>query len=136
MNAALQVESLEVAFTRRGRPAIRAVDDVSLTVAPGRTLGLVGESGSGKTTVGRAVVGLQAPTSGRILIDGHVVTPARTPDQRRHVQMIFQDPMASLDPRQRGRRWENRCASRRGCAVTPHVRQPGRSCTQSASTTS
>ncbi|WP_221347908.1 dipeptide ABC transporter ATP-binding protein [Streptomyces beigongshangae] len=74
----------------RGKHAFAAVDDVSLTVRRGETLGIVGESGSGKTTLGRMLVGLLEPTAGRILPGGGV---------RPDVQMVFQDPVSSLNPR-------------------------------------
>ncbi|WP_413758879.1 dipeptide ABC transporter ATP-binding protein [Streptomyces sp. MMBL 11-3] len=74
----------------RGKRAFAAVDDVSLTVRRGETLGIVGESGSGKTTLGRMLVGLLEPTAGRILPGGGV---------RPDVQMVFQDPVSSLNPR-------------------------------------
>jgi peptide/nickel transport system ATP-binding protein len=78
----------------RGKKALAAVDDVSLTVRRGETLGVVGESGSGKTTLGRMLVGLLEPTAGEVRHDGHArvgVDPA--------VQMVFQDPVSSLNPR-------------------------------------
>jgi peptide/nickel transport system ATP-binding protein len=78
----------------RGKKAFAAVDDVSLTVHRGETLGVVGESGSGKTTLGRMLVGLLEPTAGEVRHDGHArvgVNPA--------VQMVFQDPVSSLNPR-------------------------------------
>jgi ABC-type glutathione transport system ATPase component len=82
--------------------AYRAVDDVSLTLAAGETLGLVGESGSGKTTMLRLLLRLLPATSGRILFDGRDI--ARAPerelrDLRRAVQVVFQNPHAALDPR-------------------------------------
>ncbi|HQP67943.1 MAG TPA: dipeptide/oligopeptide/nickel ABC transporter ATP-binding protein, partial [Quisquiliibacterium sp.] len=81
------------------RQAIRAVDDVSFDIARGETLALVGESGCGKSTVARLLVGLQRVSTGRVLVDGHEVTAGVNPALHGRLQMIFQDPYASLNPR-------------------------------------
>lgn len=83
---------------------VRAVDDVSLDIQAGETLGLVGESGSGKTTLGRLVLRLIEPTSGSIRFEGRDLLRASRRDMRRmrrDMQIIFQDPFGSLDPRLR-----------------------------------
>ncbi len=81
---------------------VKAVDDVSFTVKKGETLGMVGESGCGKTTIGRSMLRLVEPTSGSVHYDNKDVLKLRgheLKDVRRHMQIIFQDPYASLDPR-------------------------------------
>ncbi len=86
-----------------GRRILRAVDEVSFTIRRGETLALVGESGCGKSTVARLIVGLYAPSRGKIIFDGaDLADPASAP-LRRRMQMIFQDPYASLNPRWRVR---------------------------------
>jgi oligopeptide/dipeptide ABC transporter ATP-binding protein len=89
---------------RRTLGQVHAVDDVSLVIPPGKTLGLVGETGSGKSTLARCVAGLIPVTSGRVIFNGRDITNlsrgAMRP-LRRDVQMIFQDPYSSLNPRRR-----------------------------------
>ncbi|WP_273501614.1 ABC transporter ATP-binding protein [Paracoccus sphaerophysae] len=82
-------------------PVLRAVDGVSLTVADGESVGLVGESGCGKSTLTRAVLGLEPLQAGRILLDGEPVTAAMPRHLRAKVQVVFQDPYGSFDPRWR-----------------------------------
>ena len=88
--------------TAGGPTSLRAVDDLSLTVERGRTLALVGESGSGKTTTLRMALGLERPTSGRVVFDGQDLgaLPAhRVRPLRRRFQLVQQNPYAALDPR-------------------------------------
>jgi peptide/nickel transport system ATP-binding protein len=84
------------------KPLTRAVDGVTLGVERGRTLGIVGESGCGKSTLARMLVGLLAPTSGAITLDGQPVAGLKGKDAQafhKKVQMVFQDPLSSLNPR-------------------------------------
>jgi oligopeptide transport system ATP-binding protein len=108
--ALLEVKSLKVHFPVNAGPLartkefVRAVDDVSFTIAPGETVGLVGESGCGKTTLGRAVIRLVELTDGQVVFEGQDLTRLKGSDlraQRRKFQMIFQDPYGSLNPRAR-----------------------------------
>jgi oligopeptide transport system ATP-binding protein len=78
---------------------LKAVDDVSFTINAGETLGLVGESGCGKTTVGRTMLRLYTPTGGTVRFDGEEVTAKNIGQMRKKMQMVFQDPYSSLDPR-------------------------------------
>ena len=78
---------------------LKAVDDVSFTVKRGETLGLVGESGCGKTTVGRTLLRLYEPTGGEVYFDGELITDKNITAMRKRMQMVFQDPYSSLNPR-------------------------------------
>jgi peptide/nickel transport system ATP-binding protein len=83
-------------------PALHALQGVSFTLQAGRSLGIVGESGSGKSTLARLVMALERPSAGRVVLDGqdlHALTPAELRRARAKVQMVFQDPYGSLDPR-------------------------------------
>ncbi len=106
--AMIEVADLKVWFPvfggllRRRVGEVRAVDGVSFSVEAGRTVGLVGESGSGKTTVGRALLKLVAATSGSVRFDGREILPLSESafrPLRREMQIIFQDPFGSLNPR-------------------------------------
>jgi peptide/nickel transport system ATP-binding protein len=95
---------LQRVLAREGRRTLKAVDGLSFAIPRGTTLSLVGESGCGKSTVARLVVGLYPLTSGAIRFDGRPLDEVRRdPSQRRRMQMIFQDPYASLNPRWRVR---------------------------------
>jgi oligopeptide/dipeptide ABC transporter ATP-binding protein len=98
MSPRLQIDEMVVEHrTRRG--VVHAVAGVSLELAAGETLGLVGESGCGKSSLARAIVGLNTPKSGAIRIDGRATDPSRRGAQARDIQMVFQDPYGSLNPR-------------------------------------
>jgi peptide/nickel transport system ATP-binding protein len=106
----LQVQALHKTYAlpreRLGGPApqLPALAGVDFSLLRGRTLGVVGESGSGKSTQARLVMALEAPSSGRVLLDGqdlHALPPAALRAARAQFQMVFQDPFGSLDPRRR-----------------------------------
>ena len=101
-------DRLSVTFSRRrliGRtPPVRAVTDVDVAIRRGEAVGVVGESGSGKSTLGRLLLGLLPPTAGRVLLDGAPLsglTSESWRQVRRRLQIVFQDPYGSLDPRRR-----------------------------------
>ena len=106
----LEVEGLHTWFPirsglmRRVTGWVRAVDGVDLRLSEGETLALVGESGCGKTTVGRSILKLEEPRSGSVRVEGKQLlslSPAELRPYRQQLQIVFQDPMASLDPRMR-----------------------------------
>ena len=101
-NTLLEIKNLTKHFPVKGgfrSGKVQAVDDVSFYIDRGETLGLVGESGCGKTTVGRTIVRLYEPTSGSIIYNGKDITRVNMRPYRSKMQVIFQDPYASLDPR-------------------------------------
>jgi peptide/nickel transport system ATP-binding protein len=103
---AVQISNLVKEFPGRRGQRVQAVSDVSFDLARGETLGVVGESGCGKTTTGQAVMQLEPPTSGAVVLDGRDLTQLSGRDlplARRGMQMIFQDPVSSLNPRRRVR---------------------------------
>ncbi len=99
----LEVKDLKQHFPIRTgffkKTPLKAVDGVSFTINKGETLGLVGESGCGKTTVGRSILRLYEPTAGQVFFDGEEVTGQNIQAMRKKMQMVFQDPYSSLDPR-------------------------------------
>ena len=98
----VEVEHLKQYFQVRSgfrNMTLKAVDDVSFCIKPGETLGLVGESGCGKTTVGRSLLHLYDPTGGTVRFEGEEVTKKNIHKMRAKMQMVFQDPYSSLDPR-------------------------------------
>jgi oligopeptide/dipeptide ABC transporter ATP-binding protein len=107
--AKLRVDNLSVRFTLRDHTergwlraptrTLTAVNAVSLAVHTGTSLGIVGESGCGKSTLASALVGLRAPDEGTISLDGRALQPRRSPRDARRIQMVFQDPLSSLNPR-------------------------------------
>lgn len=101
----LHVEGLKQYFKISRTYTTKAVDGISFDIYPGETYGLVGESGSGKSTTGRALIRLYDPTDGKIIFDGHDISGKLSKEDesylRTNMQMIFQDPMACLNPRKK-----------------------------------
>ncbi len=97
--ALLAAEGLHVSFPAGPGHRLTAVEDVSLSLAEGETLGIVGESGCGKSTVAKCLAGLQRPDSGTVTLAGVALPPRRSREQHRAVQLVFQDPYSSLNPR-------------------------------------
>ena len=101
MSELLEVKNLKKYFkTKNGM--LHACDDISFTLGEGKTLGVVGESGCGKSTLGRAIIGLNEATDGQVFFEGKDITHAKKHERkelRRKMQIIFQDPFSSLDPR-------------------------------------
>ncbi|MDD2597674.1 MAG: ATP-binding cassette domain-containing protein [Kiritimatiellae bacterium] len=98
----LELSGLSVVYKRVGRPALRAVNKVSLSLPAGGSLGIVGESGCGKSSLARVIMGLHPPHEGALLFEGRsiaIFTRAQRVQYRRRVQMIFQDATGSLNPR-------------------------------------
>jgi oligopeptide/dipeptide ABC transporter ATP-binding protein len=102
VEVALQVKEVSKVYTRRGASDVAALSDASLELERGTTFGIVGESGCGKSTLARILVGLEAPTTGELFLNGSLVdlkSKARTSTLARDIQLVFQDPFSSLDPR-------------------------------------
>ena len=101
--ASVSLQGLSFQYGRAGlfspRPAPRILHDIDLLVPAGRTIGLVGESGSGKSTIAKLMLGLLAPTQGRALLDGRPLAAMPARARARRIQMVFQDPYSSLNPR-------------------------------------
>ena len=97
----LEARGLSIRFQGRGGPVARAVDGVDLSIATGEIVALVGESGSGKTTLARALLGLEKPAAGEVLLDGHPLERSTRGLRsfRRRVQLVLQDPAGALNPR-------------------------------------
>lgn len=98
----IEVQNLKQYFPVRSgfkKMTLKAVDDISFTIEKGETLGLVGESGCGKTTAGRSILRLYEPTGGKVLFEGTEITNKNIVEMRKKMQMVFQDPYSSLNPR-------------------------------------
>ena len=101
MTPLIEVKNLKTYF-KVGSGTLHAVDDVSLSIGKGKTMGVVGESGCGKSTLGRTIIHLQDSTEGQILFEGKDITKVNRQglkEVRKNMQIIFQDPFSSLNPR-------------------------------------
>ena len=103
MSELIRVENLKQHFDIKSgffkKKTLKAVDGVNFTINRGETLGLVGESGCGKTTVGRSILRLYTPTDGKVFFDGTEITDKNIREYRKKMQVVFQDPYSSLNPR-------------------------------------
>ena len=102
MSTLLEAEHLTKIFTQRGKESFKAVDDVSFTLKPGETLGIVGESGSGKSTLAKMITRLTDITEGTLKFEGKDITRLKhnqLKDVYGNIQMVFQNPVGSFDPR-------------------------------------
>jgi ABC-type glutathione transport system ATPase component len=99
MTETLGLTDVRVSFQRRGAEPVLAVDGVSLTIPAGGAVGLVGESGCGKSTLARVIAGIQKPDQGEVRLGGRPLPPRRSRSDRRAIQLVFQDPYSSLNPR-------------------------------------
>ncbi len=98
----LSAENVSVCYRRSGRPPVRALDDVTLSLGRGEIVGLIGESGSGKSTLAKTLLGMLKPDSGRVLSSGADIGGFSSREKRafhRDIQMVFQDAVGSLNPR-------------------------------------
>ena len=99
MSALIKVKNLHKNFRVKSKETLKAVNNVSFEIDKGKTLGLIGESGSGKTTIGRCIIGLIEPTSGEIFFNDENITNYKLSQHKKTLQMVFQDPYDSLNPR-------------------------------------
>jgi oligopeptide/dipeptide ABC transporter ATP-binding protein len=98
----IEIKNLKKYFNTEGRTSLKAVNDISFSIQRGETIGMVGESGCGKSTAGRTILRLYEPTAGQVFFEGeniYKVSEKKMKSLRRDMQMIFQDPYASLNPR-------------------------------------
>ena len=138
MTAAIEVENLRCEFRvhtglMSAEKRVVAVDDVTFSVPAGSVLGIVGESGCGKSTLARLILGLLKPTAGTVLVDGKRLFDLDRKARARLIQPVFQDPFASLNPRQRIKDIVALAAGSPGHILARRDRAPGRQAFSSAS---